>query len=328
MNQRFTYGFAALLGLASPVMAIEGPDSLKPVPPALVEDEGDTAPPVEEPRAEQVAPPVDLSRPYLGIGAGELPALLAEHLKLAEGEGAVVHTLDPAGPAAKAGLAQNDIVTKIGGKPVNSHEGLRDVVSDHKPGDEVEIDFIHRGDARSVKLALGKAPAMGPEIAGRGTRPIDRLRLNGMPEDQAQLLRDAIEQNGRAFENWGEDDLDPGSLIHRGMRQRMQQMMRGIEEAQGLAQPGINIGGTSTSTLRIADPNGQGSVEIQSTNGDKTARILGRDGKVQWEGPCNTEEERKKVPEQLRERLDNLNIDWDAEGSGIRLRMNPRARPR
>jgi hypothetical protein len=86
MNQRFTYGFATLLGLL-PVLAIEGPDTLKPTPPpAVVEDEAAVnTPPEEAPRENEVAPPEDLSRAYLGIGTGELPALLDDrnrHRKL------------------------------------------------------------------------------------------------------------------------------------------------------------------------------------------------------------------------------------------------------
>ena len=323
MNQRFTYGFATLLGLVTPVLAIEGPETLRPsAPPVVVEDEAVNAPtpPVEAPRENEVAPPEGLSRAYLGIGTGELPALLAEHLKLPPGEGVVVHTLDPEGPAAKAGIVENDILTKIAGKSVNSQESLRDVVTGYKPGEEVEVNFIHRGEAKSLRIGLIKAPAEAPRIAGRNLQPFDRLRMNGMPEDQAKLLQEAFEHSRRQMEELTDDELmDPGSLIGRGMNSRILEMLRGMENMPGdiAKEGGTNFSFKVGGTIRMMDE--QGSVEVNSNNGDKQVRVLGRDGKVQWEGPYNTEEDKAKVPADVRERIDHLNIDMDFKGNGIRL---------
>jgi serine protease Do len=328
MNQRFTYGFATLLGLVSPVVAIEPPQAITPVPPRVVveDQDGGTSPPVEVPRSDEAPPPAEISRPYLGIGGAAVPDLLSEHLNLAEGEGVVIRTLDPDGPAVVAGLAQNDIVTRVAGKPVGSHEGLREAISGSQPGDEVEVQYIHRGESRTAKLALGKAPVHQGQIAGGDIRPLDRLMLDGMPQDQARRIREAIEQNLRSFEDdQGNELMDPGLAIGRGMHQRMQRMLQGMEmQIPDLdpSDPGINIGGTSTSSIRMLDENG--SVEIKSKDGDKHVRVFGKDGKVQWEGPYNTDKDKEAIPDDVRERIDNLKIDMDFKGNGIRLQMGPR----
>jgi hypothetical protein len=283
-------------------------------------------PPVEAPRENEVAPPENLSRPYLGIGTGELPALLAEHLKLAPNEGVVVHTLDPEGPAANAGLVENDIITRIDGKAVSSQDGLRDVVTGHKPGEEVGIDYIHRGEAKNIRVALTKAPAEVPRIAGRNLPPVERLRMNGMSRDQAQLLEEALENSRRQMEELSDDQLmDPGALLSGGMHKRLQQMLRGMEnfpDPEDIAnEAGANFSFKSSGTIRMMD--GQGSVEVNSSDGDKQVRVLGRDGKVQWEGPYNTDEDKAKVPEKFRDRIDHLNIDMDYKGNGIRIKPAP-----
>lgn len=331
MNQRFTYGFATLLGLVTPVLAIEGPESLKPTAPprAVAEDAAVNTPPVEAPREEEVAPPEDLSRAYLGIGTGELPALLAEHLKLQPNEGAVVHTLDPEGPAAKAGIVENDIITKIDGKAVASQDSLRDAVTGHKPGEEASIDYIHRGEAKNIRVTLTKAPAEVPRIAGRNLPPVERLRMNGMSRDQAQLLQEALENNRRQMEQLSDDQaMDPRALLGQGMQKRLQQMLRGMEnfpDPEALAnEAGANFSFKSSGTVRIMD--GQGGVEVNSNDGEKQVRVLGRDGKVQWEGPYNTDEDKAKVPAEYRDRIDNLNIDMDYKGNGIRMKPRPQQR--
>jgi len=320
MNQRFTYGFATLVGLAASALAIEAPENITPVPPRVIAEEDGSALPMEAPREDEVAPPADVSRAYLGIGAARIPGLLAEHLKLAEDEGVVLRTVDPEGPAAKAGLVQNDILTKVSGKLIGSHEALRDAISGFKPGDEIDLDFIHRGEPKTARLALGKAPALLPEIAGE-VRPLDRLMLDGMPQDQARRIREAIEQNLRSFDGAGDAEvLDPGLIMRNGMHQRMQQMLQGMKVPEIPDEGGINFS-SGSSTLRMLDQDG--SVEIKSQDGAKQVRVFGKDGKVQWEGAYDTDEDKKKVPEDVRERIDRLNLDMDFKGDGIRLRMVP-----
>lgn len=321
-NRHFKTGIAGLLGLASAAFAIEPPGAAAPIPPQPSPEEA-AVPPVEMPQAGEVEAPAPVAHGYLGIGASRLPELLGEHLKLAEGEGAVIRTLDPEGPAAKAGLAQNDILTRVSGKAVDSHEAVRDAVAGMKPGDEVSIDYLHRGEAKTATFALGTAPAR-PAIAGLEPKPLDNLMMNGVPQDQMKRIREAIEQNMRAFE-----DLDAGAgmpaeglLMGEGVHKRMQQMLQGLE-LQNLPEMGaFEMKGSSTSSIRMMDEDG--SVELRSQDGNKEVRVFGKDGKLQWEGPYDTPQDKEAAPKEIRERIDRLNIDTDFKGNGLRLRMAPR----
>lgn len=324
MNKKhhFAYGFATLLGVAATAMAIEPPNAPAPIPPQASPEEV-ASPPVEIPQEGAVEAPAvaPAASAYLGVGASKIPDLVGEHLKLAAGEGVVIRTLDPGGPAAKAGLFQNDIITKVAGKPVGSHDELRDAITGFKPGEEVAIDFIHRGEAKTEKVALGTAPVDPGAIAGAEVKPLDNLMLNGMPQDQAKRIRDAIEQNLHAFENLDGDEADVGALMGKGMRQRMQQMLQGMQAPEIPDEAGINLKGTSTSSIRMLDENG--SVELRSQDGSKEVKVYGRDGKVQWQGPYDTPQDKEAVPKDVRERLDRLNIDMDFKGNGLRLRAMP-----
>ena len=264
-----------------------------------------------------------VDRAYLGVGGSQVPDLLGEHLKLQPGHGVVVRALDPNGPAAKAGLTQNDIITKVNGKMVGSQEGLAQVVSSMKPGDEVDVDYIHQGEEKTTKIALSNAPA-SRAIAGNDVKPLERLMLDGMPQDQAKRIQDAIQKNLRSFEDDNDSDGLPGQMLGNVMRQRMEQMMRGMEQELQAApqeQGGINF--KSSGTIRMLNPDGSG-VEVMSENGGKQVRVLGRDGKVEWEGPYDTPQDREAVPKDVRDRIDNLNIDMNFKGPGIRMHMAPR----
>jgi membrane-associated protease RseP (regulator of RpoE activity) len=332
MKSRITYGFAALLGAASTAWAIEPPVAPAPIPPLVTPEEAVAPPQVEEPHAREVpepaadpaveAMPEAAERAYLGVGGSQVPELLGEHLKLGPGQGVVVRSLDPAGPAAQAGLQQNDVITKVSGNPVGSHDQLREAVSAMKPGDEIDIDFIHQGEAKTARVALGKAPAM-PGIAARELKPLERMMLEGMPPDQAKRIQDAIQENLRAFEELDQQGAMPEDLLRGAMRKRLERMMQGME-LQGVPQGGINL--KSSGTIRMLNPDGSG-VEVMSENGGKQVRILGKGGQVEWEGPYDTPQEREAVPKEFRDRIDNLNLDMDFKGQGLRLHMAPRFEP-
>jgi len=270
--------------------------------------------------------PAAANRAYLGVGGSQVPELLGEHLKLEPGHGVVVRSLDPAGPAAMAGLTQNDVITKVAGKPVGSHEGLRDAVSAMKPGEEIDVDYIHQGVAKIAKIALAGMPDQAGAIVGGELKPMERLMLDGMPQDQAKRIQDAIQQNLKAFEDLQRDG-DPGmpeQLLGDAMRKRVEQMMKGIQLQGALNGNGVNF--QSSGTIRMLNPDGSG-VELMSQNGGKQVRVLGKNGKVEWEGPYDTPQDKEAVPKEYRDRIDNLNIDMDFKGQGLRLRMAPRVEP-
>lgn len=321
MKFQIAYGFAALLGVASPALGIEPPDTAAPIPPQVAPEDA-VAPQVEEPRAEaaeQLAPAVK-EVAYLGVGGSQVPELLGEHLKLEPGQGVVVRSLDPNGPAAKAGLGHNDVITRFSGEAVGSHDQLRQAVAALKPGAEVDVDYIHQGEAKTAKVTLGVAPAMPGGIAGMEPKPLEQLMLDGMPQDQAKRIRDAIQQNLKAFEGLQGQGPMPQELL----QLRMQQMLQGMELQDPQQGGGINL--KSSGTVRMLNADGSG-VELKSQDGSKEVRLLGPGGNVEWEGPYDTPQDKEAVPPEFRERIESLNIDPDFKGNGLRLRMIP-GRPR
>jgi hypothetical protein len=356
MKRNLTAGCLFLLGL--PALAIEAPGTSAPIPPqpsagetrrsaditptlpgarggltAPDRDENDGALPSLPPA--QDGPATAISGAYFGIGGAEIPDILAEHLKLSAGEGIVVRTLDPDGPAAKAGLSVNDIVTHLDGKNVGSHDDLRQLMSGHKAGDEVSVDYIHKGEAKNVRVTLDPGRAAG--AVAREMEPLDQLRQGGMAADQAQRIRETVERDLRAFEDADRDmardaapDIDAVDQLQRGLQERIQRMMggaqgRGFQFRGGIGNAGPGANGMSfksTSSVKLLDD--KGSIEIRSEDDSKTVRALDKNGKVQWEGPYNSDEDKKAMPDDVRDRVEKLSPDMDFKGKGFRLNLGPR----
>jgi putative serine protease PepD len=75
----------------------------------------------------------------------------------AAGNGLLVATVTPTGPAAAAGLQVGDVITQIDGKQVTSAEQLLAVTLTHKPGDTVSITYVRDGNTHETQLTLGSS---------------------------------------------------------------------------------------------------------------------------------------------------------------------------
>ena len=70
-------------------------------------------------------------------------------------EGVLITQVLPGGAAAKAGLKQDDIITKLEGETVESHEKLAEKLSHTKPGDQVILEYLRDGVPSGMKITLG-----------------------------------------------------------------------------------------------------------------------------------------------------------------------------
>jgi 2-alkenal reductase len=63
------------------------------------------------------------------------------------------------GPADKAGLKNNDVITQIDGQPLNDNNPLVNVILGHKPGDTIKLT-VQRGDqVLTIDLTLAERPS-------------------------------------------------------------------------------------------------------------------------------------------------------------------------
>src|SRR5713101_9555994 len=97
-----------------------------------------------------------VSRGYLGVGIQSLTPDLAKGLGVSVKEGAVITEVREEGPAKKAGLQVEDVVTAIDGQKVSSPGALTRAVALKRPGTTTTLS-VHRGTKQMdlpVKLAM------------------------------------------------------------------------------------------------------------------------------------------------------------------------------
>ncbi|HRE37552.1 MAG TPA: PDZ domain-containing protein [Chitinophagaceae bacterium] len=71
-------------------------------------------------------------------------------------EGAEVQSITPESAAEKAGLKENDIITKVDDKKIASPDDLSEAIKAHKPGDKVTITYLREGKEKKATVELTK----------------------------------------------------------------------------------------------------------------------------------------------------------------------------
>jgi S1-C subfamily serine protease len=86
-------------------------------------------------------------------------ALLGVEMATGLGSGAVVASVKPGGPAARAGIMPGDRIVSINGQPVGNPSDVAQMLATLKPGQTVSIGLIRQdGSSATVKVPLGQYP--------------------------------------------------------------------------------------------------------------------------------------------------------------------------
>jgi serine protease Do len=115
---------------------------------------------------EQLRTTGKVSRGKLGIGIQELSSDLAASFGLSSSNGALVASVEPDSPAAKAGISVGDVILKYDGKAVPSSRNLPRMVAATKPGSKVKVEVWRKGASKELSVTVGELPA--EKLAQRG----------------------------------------------------------------------------------------------------------------------------------------------------------------
>jgi len=117
--------------------------------------------------SDQLISKGSVSRPYFGISYQMItPALVGStvgNASVPAVEGAWVHGsrgsgIVTGGPADKAGLKDNDVITAVNGVALNDNNPLVNAVLNYKPGDVVKLTVQRGSQSLSLNLTLGERP--------------------------------------------------------------------------------------------------------------------------------------------------------------------------
>ena len=105
---------------------------------------------------EQLVKYGKVERGRIGVAIQEVTQSLAQSFGLDKPQGALVASVEPGGPADKAGLKPGDVLLAVNGKAVDRSAELPPLVAAVKPGSKASLDVWRDGAKRSLAVTVGE----------------------------------------------------------------------------------------------------------------------------------------------------------------------------
>jgi serine protease Do len=97
-------------------------------------------------------------RPWLGATIGDLNPAIAERLRVAAREGAVVVEVSPGGPAGDADLRAGDVITSVNERAIDGREALSGAIREATVGSTVTLKVQRGAEERELRVRVGEMP--------------------------------------------------------------------------------------------------------------------------------------------------------------------------
>jgi len=313
------------VGFAQPPPAPPNPPSapLPPLPPNPPKD-----------RDHDKGPKVPVT--FLGVETSEVPRVVSEQLGLAKGFGLVVDYVVPDGPAAAAGVLQNDILKLLNDQILMQPDQLAKLVRSFPEGTNVTLTILRKGQETKLTVKLVKKEvsshrdAFGPDF-GKDRHRHDK-DFGQMNHDMEDMKFDLGNMN---FDFSSMKDVGPGirEAVTEARREALRasaearrealrasgearrEALRASEEARRAARQ-IHVFSTDNGAMKsttidlgkaqivCTDPHGEMKIDI--VNGKKIVTAKDPQGRLLFSGPVESKEQLDKMPAEVRERYDKL----------------------
>ena len=132
-----------------------------------------------------------VQRGILGVRIQNMDGRLADEKGIDMVAGVYVAAVNEESAAAKAGIREGDIITKVNGKEVASSPRLQELIAGYRPGDKVEVSFLRDGREQTAEAVLMNT-AGNTEVVKRA----DLELWNHLGADFGNLDRDVATELG------------------------------------------------------------------------------------------------------------------------------------
>lgn len=263
--------------------------------------------------------------PFIGVVTSPLGEAVRAQTTLPEDVGLSVDVVSPDSPAAKAGLKAHDILAKYDDQLLCAAVQLSALVKRTGTGNKATLTVLRGGKEMPIEVTVGEHAAQatfkveGVNIAmGQPGQPGGPRVVAGQPlapevikliEEMGSKAGGAVfgGQYGFAVPAPGVDapillQQSPAPNASPLQPQPNQLQSNQIQRNQRIVLVNPNVQSQSQSVSIVANEDGR--VELREVNGKRTVTILDKAGAQQYSGALDSQEDREKIPAELRSRVE------------------------
>ena len=242
---------------------------------------------------------------FLGVSSSTLPARMSEQLNLPPNIYLSVDQVSPGSPASEAGLKIYDVILQLNDQILVNSPQLKALVRMKKPGDNVELKILRKGKPQTLQVTLSeidkpfekRIPHIG--FKGLGTLPSDLFSQNFdlLSPNLNSSIRELLKEHGlsqvpQVLDPTKSDsiELDLNNPIH----------------GSQITPPNVQSFSFSSQQNHIIIADDEGTIEFTLKDGKKYLKATDADGNTVFDGRVDTDQQRKKLPKNIREKLQKI----------------------
>jgi serine protease Do len=241
---------------------------------------------------------------FLGVDTSEVPSVLCDQLGLPKGFGLVVDYVVPDGPAAGAGVQQNDVLKMLNDQILTDPGQLSKLIRSYSEGTNVTLTVLRKGQEQKITVKLAKKEV-----------PRRRANMRHMNHDwnfdlgDVGNMDDLKEQMSELKERLGDENR---GMIHDAVVRAREEAQRATDEARRSIRTITRDNGALQRTTidlnkaQIVLSDDKGELRIENKDGKKFLTAKDPQGKLLFSGPVETNEELDKAPAEVRQRYEKL----------------------
>ncbi|HEY2123943.1 MAG TPA: PDZ domain-containing protein [Chthoniobacterales bacterium] len=299
-----------------------------PVPP-------NPPPPPNPPDHRDKMPKVPVT--FLGVETSDVPRVVSEQLGLAKGFGLVVDYVVPDGPAAAAGVQQNDILKMLNDQILTEPDQLSKLIRSYSEGTTITLTVLRKGQEQKIPVKLTKKDV--PQRRSEGGHMRGDFKMGDMDMDMdtgmnmegvrdwandlkehvtsanKDMVREMVTKAHEQMARAREQALQAGERA-RQQAERIREQAERIREATRSADGRIkftrsNDAGLTTTRIDLARAqivfsDDKGELRLENNDGRRILTAKDPQGRLLFSGPVETPEDMAKLPAEVRDRYTKL----------------------
>ena len=274
--------------------------------------------------------PARMTRPaaFLGVATSPVPPALAAQLGLPEGFGLVVDEVLPDSPAGQAGVQRFDVLRLFNDQQLVDPGQLATLVRGLGKDADVTLTLLRKGREQKLSMKIVESPRPArrpfPGPTGEMKEHLERLKegvgdRTRRLQEQARDFEKRLREYQERLKNWQDK---PGAEMPKPPEFHPSAEPEDIPRE---VRPSGSVT-SSTASAKVLMKDDSGEIEVTSTDGRRHLLAKNAKGETIFDGPIDTPEQLKALPEDLRKKVEAIEVRTKVETTAPLRPLRPAAR--